>query len=78
MLAYSLTLLCGKSHEESKTVRLARHTGFCTTSDVTLAEIRDDMFCLVAPEHVVDKALNRDRELKLELRIDKCKNMAHS
>jgi len=59
------------------TTRLVKYTGHCSPSDVTVAAMTSELFCLVIPERVVRKSAmnNKDEKIRFELQIDKSRNM---
>ena len=68
----------GQDDAEVKVMtRLVKHTGYCSPSDVSVAAMMDDLFCLVVPERFVRKSAlkNKQDKFRFELKIDKSRNM---
>ena len=55
--------------------RLVKHTGYCSPSDVTVASMSDDLFCLVVPDKVVRTKAALKGKFRFEVKIDKARNM---
>ena len=72
-------ITAGSASETSVKVmtRLVKHTGYCSPSDVSVAAMTEDMFCLVVPQKVVAKSALKTKlgKFRFELKIDKSRNM---
>jgi len=76
---YTISILCGKKRDQSKTFRLVRHTGLCLPMDTSLGAIKQDQMCLSVPENFIRNALDKRGHYWCELRVVSAKqngNMA--
>jgi len=74
---FTLALLCGKAYDTNKGAkkRVAKFSGYCVPSDVSLDTIKKEMLGLNLSEEFLKKYVDKENRVRIELRLDTSKEV---